>query len=168
MCTDRQSTYSQSGELEGHNILLDIAWREYDAVFEGKSQQDQKVSIITASIGLVVGFLVANSDNIQFNFFFLWSCIIFLEAFILSLYIIFPRSYDVMSSDDPITEVLVIDIGEEDNVKATQNLTDTICNKTTANLIKFEKTEKALTICVPLSIIGFIFFLLSFILGKLQ
>ncbi|MDK2974885.1 MAG: hypothetical protein PWP08_1256 [Methanofollis sp.] len=77
------------------DLIIDIAWRDYDTCFEDKKDLENKISIVLAADGILIGLITATNSIVNSTT-ILISTLLFLFSAIFCVFAIYLRDYKYM------------------------------------------------------------------------
>lgn len=149
---------------EVEDIVLDIAWRDYDICFNDKSVLENKANIILVINGVVIGLILSSINNINKQ----WGLLAFILLIISSiscLIALFLRDYKYLDAMKTWSDF------EADNItdnpqQAKRNVFATIDDMVKFNRINYEKVAFWVKMALIISIISLIIVAISIAINQ--
>lgn len=146
--------------LESTNCLFALTLKEYEQCSEDKRDLDQKAAVLLASVGVIIGFVISNFDNLNPILMYL-GCILLIFSAMSCVYELLIRSYKGIDADGMFNEMIKRKIL---NMPITMNLVAIadLNKQTKINDKIYKKLVKSVEVAIILFIFGVILLFCSF------
>ena len=145
------------------DLILNIAWRDYEIVFENKKEIDQKAFILLTGIGVIFGLIFTRYNNFNLLLMVVGGFILLFSASfcILELNL---RPYEC-TDNKTVFNAIIERYLENDPIEAKLAFREKLNQYTDGNITKYNELVVLMEKALPIFILGVFVLFLSFVLS---
>jgi purine-cytosine permease-like protein len=146
------------------DLVLDIAWRDYDLCFSDKTNLENKVNIILVINGVLIGLILTSINNINKQFGIL-AFVLLLISTLFCLISIYLRDYKYLNAMKTWTDFENDNITTDTN-QAKKNVFATVNHMVIFNRTNYDKMAFWVKLAIIIAIISIIIVGISLVINQ--
>lgn len=164
---DQEKDYFDSLSMPSEgviNTILDFSWKEYQQVFDDKCDLEIKSSIILASIGVIIGFIVTRPEELNLIFTYLGVFVLMVSA-ASCVYILKIRKYKRFNAIGTFKNISDMNLQNNEYSVKLGLIRTLLCKCNDSNKKIYPHLAEIMEFAMILFVMGVTLLLFSFLLG---